>query len=264
MTIGQATAGQQFSAGQEATPAATASEPTPAPSSARTVTKRGAKAESASEREGRIQARRKRDCELMARIAVGDADAFAELWHHYRRWLSFHLYRRNIVDVDASNDILQDVCLRILRWAHKYDRNIATVGTWLILMTDNAVYAYRVKHRRHANYHFIRLDEKYELTSEDHFDVNVNRDDTKGLLTLALKRLAPMLREVLELRYFEGLEVPAIAARQRVPDYTVRGRIERGVKELRWHYRAELKSLGAGFVEAKPTVPRLISRFLED
>lgn len=200
----------------------------------------------------------------MARIAVSDADAFAELWHHYRRWLSFHLYRRNIVDTDAANDILQDVCLRILRWAHKYDRNIATVATWLILMTDNAVYAYRVKSRRHANYQFIRLDEHYELTSEDHFDAAVNRDDCKGLINLALKRLAPMLREVLELRYFEGLDIAAIAARQRVPDHTIRGRLERGVKELRWHYRAELRRLGAGFVDQRPSVPRLITRFLED
>ena len=78
-------------------------------------------------KEERLLARRKRDWELMARVAVGDSEAFGEIWHHYRRWLSFHLYQKGILDADLANDILQEVCLKILRFAHKYDRQIATV-----------------------------------------------------------------------------------------------------------------------------------------
>ena len=96
-------------------------------------------------KEERLLARRKRDWELMARVAVGDSEAFGEIWHHYRRWLSFHLYQKGILDADQANDILQEVCLKILRFAHKYDRQIATVGTWFALITGSVVYQHRLK-----------------------------------------------------------------------------------------------------------------------
>jgi RNA polymerase sigma-70 factor (ECF subfamily) len=215
-------------------------------------------------KEERLQARRKRDWELMARVAVGDSEAFGDIWHHYRRWLSFHLYQKGILDADQANDILQEVCLKILRFAHKYDRQIATVGTWFALITDNVVYQHRLKYRRLSNYRFISVDEKYELTSEDQFEGPVSREECKSLIAAALERLAPMLRTAIEMKYFQGLDVDAIAAHQNVPDYTVRGRLERGVKELRWHYRAELQRLGAGVVETRPMVPRLITKYFED
>jgi RNA polymerase sigma factor (sigma-70 family) len=215
-------------------------------------------------KEERLLARRKRDWELMARVAIGDSEAFGEIWHHYRRWLSFHLYQKGILDADLANDILQEVCLKILRFAHKYDRQIATVGTWFALITDNVVYQHRLKFRRLSNYRFISVDEKYELTSEDQFEGPVSREQCKSLITAALDRLAPMLREVIEKKYFQNMEADAIATSLGIPVCTVRGRLERGVKELRRHYREELKRLGAGVVTSRPMVPKLITKYFED
>ncbi len=155
-------------------------------------------------KEERLLARRKRDWELMARVAVGDSEAFGEIWHHYRRWLSFHLYQKGILDADQANDILQEVCLKILRFAHKYDRQIATVGTWFALITDNVVYQHRLKYRRLSNYRFISVDEKYELTSEDQFEGPVSREECKSLIVAALERLAPMLRTAIEMKLLPG------------------------------------------------------------
>lgn len=200
----------------------------------------------------------------MARVAVGDSEAFGDLWASYKRWLAFHLYQKGILDADQANDVLQEVCLRILRQAHKYDRQISSVGTWFALLVDNVVYQHRLRFRRMSSYRFISVDEKYELTSEDQFESPVSRTECRTLITLALERLAPMLRQAIELRYFEGMPVEAIAQKQKVADHTVRGRLERGVKELRWHYRSELQRLGAEVVETRPLVPRLISKFVDD
>lgn len=220
--------------------------------------------ESDAAREERLQATRKRDAELMARVAIGDSQAFGDLWAGYKRWLAFHLYQKGILDADHANDVLQEICLRILRQAHKYDRQISTVGTWFGLIADNVVYQHRIRGRRLSQFKFISVDEKYELTSEDQFESPVSRDETRTLIQLALERLAPMLRQAIELRYFEGMPVEAIALKQKVPDYTVRGRLERGVKELRRHFRSELQRLGAEVIETRPTVPRLITKFVDD
>jgi hypothetical protein len=75
-----------------------------------------------------------------------------------------------ILNTGRANDILQEVCLKILRFAHKYDRQIVTVGIWFALITDNVVYQPRLKYRWLSNYRFFSVDEKYEFTSEDWFE----------------------------------------------------------------------------------------------
>jgi RNA polymerase sigma factor (sigma-70 family) len=219
--------------------------------------------ETAEQREKRL-ARWRRDWELMARVAVGDSEAFSDIWLSHLRWMKFKLVQKGIIDSSQQDDILQEVSLKILRLAHKYDRQIATVGTWFALLVDNTVHIHRQKYRRLSNYRFISVDEKYELTSEDQFEGPVSRKESYALLYAALDRLAPMLKSVVDMRYLQGLDVPTIAKIQDLPEHTVRGRLERGVKLLRWNYRDELKRLGAGVVTNRPMVPRIITKFFDD
>lgn len=97
-------------------------------------------AESYSSRADRLFARRQRDWTLMARVATGDGEALQEIWRLYRNWLSYHLFQKGILDPDQVHEILQEVRRKIEKFAHKYDREIQTVGTWFALITDNVLY----------------------------------------------------------------------------------------------------------------------------
>jgi hypothetical protein len=96
------------------------------------------------EREERLLARRRRDWELMARVAIGNSEALREIWDQYVRHLSSYLYQKGIQDADEIAVILQKVRDKVERFAGKYDRNISTVGTWFALITDNVIYQRRM------------------------------------------------------------------------------------------------------------------------
>lgn len=127
-------------------------------------------------------------------------------------------------DAQTAEDVTQEVFLVVLR---KLDR-IAEPERWLAKVTRNkARNALRTASRRRE----VAMSDALDGTapSTDEVDRLYERSD----VILAIDRLPDYFREVIVLRYFEGLEPREIATVMHVAAGTVRSRLHRAHTALR-------------------------------
>ena len=75
------------------------------------------------------------DEELMERLKGGETDAIDELYKRYARRLHAFCYR--ITSSEASEDLVQDVFMRVITAAHKFDSGKASFRTWVFRIARN-------------------------------------------------------------------------------------------------------------------------------
>jgi RNA polymerase sigma-70 factor, ECF subfamily len=160
------------------------------------------------------------DAELMARARAGDVEAFAEVYDRHAA-VVLALLRRVLGDHIEAEDLLHDVFIESWRSIHSYDAERGSVRAWLV-----------VRARSRA------LDRRAKLAQQPTvYDVLPTAADTVPELSFAVRqalvRLAPEVRETLELTYFEGLTAPELSVRMNVPEGTVRSRLNRGLAALK-------------------------------
>jgi RNA polymerase sigma factor (sigma-70 family) len=210
---------------------------------------------------------RRRGYKAMAQLAVGNHEGFNVIWKEHYQWLSVHLYKKGMIDQEAIQDTIQDLSLKVMRLAHKYDRQIATVGTWFALILDNLNWQHWQKRRRRSNFREIEVDDgRHELTSQDdQFEGPVSGAETKRILRVALRQLPPMLSAPINMRFFDGLQTPEIAARLHIDDpAVVNSRIARGLAEIKKKYGTQLRELRVGVIKPQNTIPRIVTRYFEE
>jgi RNA polymerase sigma-70 factor (ECF subfamily) len=165
------------------------------------------------------------DVQLVARMATGDRAAFAEIYdRHAPMLMSFA--KKMLGSTDEAADLLHDVFLEAWEQASSYDAARATVRAWLIV---------RLRSRAIDRLTSARARRTVRLESPDaRTKASTDAMGTPELLGVrhALGRVAPDVREVLELTYFFGLTASEIAARLDVPIGTVKSRRARGLQLL--------------------------------
>jgi RNA polymerase sigma-70 factor (ECF subfamily) len=168
---------------------------------------------------------------LVLRWQAGDEPAFVELVERYHARLRLFL-RQMLRDEHAAEDALQDVWLDAFRGLGKL-RDTAAFAGWLYRIARDR--AYRVLRKRGG----LRL---VSLNDEDHSavipptaaadDSGVEPDEPM-LVNASLERLPHEQREVLLLRFIEGMSYVQIAAAVGCEVGTVRSRLYYGKRALK-------------------------------
>jgi RNA polymerase sigma-70 factor (ECF subfamily) len=158
------------------------------------------------------------DDALMARVTAADADALDELFRRYHGRV--HALCVRLVDRSNADDLVQETFLRVLRFAHKFERR-AAFKTWLFRIACNVCATHHAKEMRRAE---PMLDREYEDSPSD-----ARRDLLEG----ALQRLSPTLREALVLSRWHDLPYREIAQALQCTESAARVRVHRALTELR-------------------------------
>ena len=164
------------------------------------------------------------DEELMRAVGQGDERALASLVERYA--VRIHAFLTRVTgDRDDADDLLQDTWMRVARGARGFDAP-RLVRPWLYGIAVNLA---RDLHRRRA----------VRLRAVQHGNVGaresapifrpVERIDMRERLT----RLPERLREVLLMRYFDGLDEAEMAEALGIPRGTVKSRLHGALRELR-------------------------------
>jgi RNA polymerase sigma-70 factor, ECF subfamily len=164
------------------------------------------------------------DLDLIAAINRGDAAAFEVLYYRYRGWvggLAFRFTENN----DASLDVLQETFLYLLRKFPGF-RLTANLKTFLYPAVRNLSIAARRKAVR------------YQATSAEleHLEGTAAPDTAPGTgeeLQLLLSCLPEEQREVLLLRFVDGLSLGEISQAMGIPLGTVKSRLHNALQTLR-------------------------------
>jgi RNA polymerase sigma factor (sigma-70 family) len=167
------------------------------------------------------------DDALMSRVRDGDVQALEPLFdRHHVPLLNFYL--RTTGNRASSEDLVQDVFVRILKYRRTY-RAGSRFLTWM----------YRIA--RHARLDYLRK-RRGEIEWDDAYATPVipgdavDAEQRRHCLALALQRLPDDKREVLVLSRFQGLRYDAIAELLNCEIGAVKVRIHRAMHELRETY----------------------------
>ena len=171
---------------------------------------------------------------LLARIAVGDTDAFAEFYDRHSS-LFFGLACRILGDEQEAEDVVQEACVSLWERAPQYDPTLGRPLSWAItLLRNRAIDRLRSRNRRSTV--FASVDEHGELPEpppELRSVPPVDLADTATLVRQTLLHLPGSQREALEMAFYGGLTHLEISQRLSVPLGTIKARIRRGLLALR-------------------------------
>jgi len=163
---------------------------------------------------------------LVLRCQTGDELAFAELLDRYGSRLRYYL-QKSFGRIDGAEDAYQDVWLRAFRRIRGL-KDPAAFVTWLYRIAQNCV-RQELRRRRLP---VCRIDEAGELAAPALDDVPWTPEDG-ARIHAALDGLALEHREVLMLRFLEGLSYEQIATVSGCGVGTVKSRLYYAKRALR-------------------------------
>ena len=183
------------------------------------------------------------DAPLVARCLRGEDEAWEALIKLHNRRV-YSLCYRFTSSAEESQDLTQEVFLRVFRNLKSFNAGTGVFRVWLTSLTRNLLIDHYRRTRKEKLVDSIedRLPTLESLsTPEAHPEGRTAGREAGEMLRAALAKISPELREAVILRDLEELDYREIAAVLRVPDGTVKSRISRGRAEL----ARVLRKLGA-------------------
>ncbi len=172
--------------------------------------------------------------EVIARLKRGDPDALTAILSRYQQRL-YRFLLRLVQDPALADDLFQQTWLRVMEKIGSYDPR-ARFDAWLFSVGHNlAVDHLRRKHGR-------SLDEPDDsgVVPADRLPSGgadpleaLLESERAAILAAALQELPAIHREVLSLRFEEGMKLEQIAEVAAVPLSTVKSRLHRALQGLR-------------------------------
>ncbi len=174
------------------------------------------------------------DARLVERCLKGDETAWEDLVRTHTRRVYSICYRFTNSPTDAQ-DIAQEVFLRVFRSLRSYRPAEGSFGVWLTRLTRNLLIDHYRRSKMDRSTDSIEdqlpmLEESGSITSRA--DAMLAGREAGEMLQWALQRLSPDLREVVILRDLEEMEYKEMARVLKVPEGTVKSRLNRGRAEL--------------------------------
>jgi RNA polymerase sigma-70 factor, ECF subfamily len=171
------------------------------------------------------------DADLLAQVADEGPRALADVHDRYRGLIRSEALRI-LGDPDEAEDVVQEVLLKVWRYAGAYDPRRANVCTWIAVMA-----------RRCAIDHLRRRQRRLELASEPPSPEDVaffpevfERVDVMSRFERLRRELRKLPREqqrVLHLAFFHDMSQQEIALATGMPLGTVKSRTNSALRKLR-------------------------------
>jgi len=178
---------------------------------------------------------------LVRRCISGDAVAWEEIVQRYNRRI-YNICYRFAGSPDDAQDLTQDVFIKMYRTLNSYDVERGAFMTWVTTITRNLL----VDHFRKSKQD--RMTDSLDSAPSEHEDAmplseqipdktappdsRVHNRETRETIHWALQKLSPDLREAVILRDLQDMDYREIATILKVPEGTVKSRINRGRAEL--------------------------------
>jgi len=178
---------------------------------------------------------------LVRRCIAGESAAWEEIVQRYHRRI-YNICYRFSGSPDQAQDLTQEVFIKMYGSLKSYDSQRAAFMTWMTTITRNLLVDFFRKTKQE------RMTDSLDAAPSEHEDAmtlseripdkalppdaRVQSRETKEAVHRALQKLSPDLREAVILRDLQDMDYREIAAVLRVPEGTVKSRINRGRAEL--------------------------------
>jgi RNA polymerase sigma-70 factor (ECF subfamily) len=178
---------------------------------------------------------------LVRRCIAGEAAAWEEIVQRYERRI-YNICYRFSGSPDQAQDLTQEVFIKMYGSLKSYDSQRAAFMTWMTTITRNLLVDYFRKSKQErmtSSLDTPASEQEDALPLSERIpdkalppDTRVQSREIKEAVHRALQRLSPDLREAVILRDLQDMDYREIATVLRVPEGTVKSRINRGRAEL--------------------------------
>jgi RNA polymerase sigma-70 factor (ECF subfamily) len=179
---------------------------------------------------------------LLRRCLAGDAAAWEDIVRRYQRRI-YNICYRFAGSAEDADDLTQEVFIKMYRTLNSYDVERGAFMTWVTTITRNLL----VDHFRKGKHD--RLTDSLDATPVQEEEGRTLGEEIPDKATVspdeqvrsreageavheALQKLSPELREAVILRDLQDMDYKEIAGVLKVPEGTVKSRINRGRVEL--------------------------------
>jgi RNA polymerase sigma-70 factor (ECF subfamily) len=187
----------------------------------------------------------------MLQVQEGSLSELAELFERYHVRL-FNFFLKMTLERQISEDLTQNVFVRVIKYRHTYKQRNGSFKTWLYQLARN-VHADFHKHEKKLAERFKRPGNLRERGLEEFGDEESGygeeegdvpdegyREDQYRQLDSALGRLQQAQREIIILSRYQGLRYTEIARIRNISVAAVKVQVHRAIKELRKVYFRDL------------------------
>jgi RNA polymerase sigma factor (sigma-70 family) len=168
---------------------------------------------------------------LMQAVREGQLEALGELFERHHRPV-FHFLSRTTGDPAVSEDLVQEVFVRILKYRHTYEPE-SRFETWLFRIARNA----RADHFRRRPPAALPVDEALDVAAPSPGPAQqLQQGVDQRQLERALHALDEEPRDLLVLARFHGMRYERIGELLGIEVGAVKVRVHRAMKQLRAHF----------------------------
>lgn len=170
---------------------------------------------------------------LITRVALGDREAFAQIFSAYAGRVKGYLLRLGAPPAVAE-DLAQDAMVAIWRRAASFDPAKAKVSTWVFVIARNAWIDKLRREKTELAYRAVTI--VTEESEDEAPDSAAVRGQTEEQVADAMATLSEEQRQVVRLSFFEDRPHSEIAERLSLPLGTVKSRLRLALIKLRAHW----------------------------
>src|ERR1700678_3233959 len=182
------------------------------------------------------------DFSLVSRCLRGDEPAWEDLVRLHTRKV-YGLCFRFTGSGSEAQDLTQEVFLRVFRTLKTFRSTEGSFATWLARVTRNLLIDHYRRTRQERVTDSIEgqlpMIEEAGASASPRPDQGVAGREASEILQATLQKLSPDLREAVILRDLQEMEYREIAEVLRIPEGTVKSRINRGRAALARHLRKQ-------------------------
>jgi len=167
--------------------------------------------------------------DLILEMQQGSEKAFSQLYEMYSRaiYSVIHVILR---DNDLTEEVLQDVFIKVWKNADSYSVDKGRFYTWLLNIARNtAIDKTRSKSFKNSNKNLHTENFVYVIGGHDNLN---QKTDTIGIQKF-VNKLKPLCIKLLDLLYFKGYTQSETAEELETPLGTVKTRARNCIKDLR-------------------------------
>jgi RNA polymerase sigma-70 factor (ECF subfamily) len=169
--------------------------------------------------------------ELIARVAVGDQNAFSQLYDLVAPRV-LGLIKRLLRDHAQSEEVTQEVFLEIWQTAPRFDSDKGAVASWILTMAHrravDRIRASQASRNRDTKIGIRDFDPQYDNVAET-VEIRIEHEKVEKAMT----QLTERQRQAVTLAYYGGYSHSEVATILELPVSTVKTRLRDGMMRLR-------------------------------
>lgn len=142
------------------------------------------------------------DSALMLKVKSGETHTLGLLYERYKKRLFGFFYQMN-KDAGLSEDLVQNVFIRILKYKHTYTENSNFI-TWIFQIARNVNYDHFNKQKKQRTEDVDKVE--FALEASDNAELDIEKSERLAVLKVALDRLPVDKRELIVLSKFKELK----------------------------------------------------------